>query len=87
LLELLSYLLVFTFSQVVIEKKKLPKIVFASRFFRVLLLGIVVILGSVIIGIWLNVRFIPASATIFCASVINWKLRSKYAAIERGEVI
>lgn len=72
-------------SQMLIEKKKIPKILQEQKLLGIILISILGISVSLILAVLTKIVLIPVVVTLFFASVISWKYREKFKEMESGK--
>ncbi|MGF2055843.1 hypothetical protein [Vagococcus fluvialis] len=75
----------FFSSQILIEKKKIPKILQEQKLLGIILISILGISVSLILAVLTKIVLIPVVVTLFFASVISWKYREKFKEMESGK--
>ena len=71
--------------QILIEKKKIPKILQEQKLLGIILISILGISVSLVLAVLTKIVLIPVVVTLFFASVISWKYREKFKEMESGK--
>ncbi|OTP32001.1 hypothetical protein A5798_002024 [Enterococcus sp. 6C8_DIV0013] len=84
LVAIVAFITFFGF-QILIEKKKIPKILQEQKLLGIILISILGISVSLILAVLTKIVLIPVVVTLFFASVISWKYREKFKEMESGK--